>query len=119
MAAAGRRHVGDAPAAKTREQLPELRRLGTDLRRRVIGAAAAGRVQVERWQPTGSRSGIVDSHRGRAGREARQGAGGESAAAVTRHPDVRSPGQPGHDRTPRRTRALRGLVGVREPVVTR
>ena len=76
MAAAGRRHVGDAPAAKTREQLPELRRLGTDLRRRVIGAAAAGRVQVERWQPTGSRSGIVDSHRGRlAGRLGRERAG--------------------------------------------
>ena len=99
MAAAGRRDVGDVPAAEALEQLAELGRLALDVGRRIATSRRAARVEVERQHPPGTRAGVVDRHRGRLVRRLggqRPGVPGRvGAAAVARDPDVRRTGEQG------------------------
>ena len=86
-------------------------------------AASAGEVKIERQHPAGARTGVIDRDGARLVRwVAGQGPGmpgGESATAVTRDPDVRSPGKPGSEGLPRQPRVVCGFGDVREPITAR
>jgi len=128
MTAAGRRDVGDVPAAEALEQLAELGGLAADRGGATFTAvpgsstvnvtAGAGRVKVQSQQAPGTAPRVVHRHRARLLR----GLSGQrpgpprrvSAAPVLRRPDVRRTRDQRRDRMPR---SLRG--GAREAVRNR
>jgi len=128
VTAAGRRDVGDVPAAEALEQLAELGGLAADRGGATFTAvpgsstvnvtAGAGRVKVQSQQAPGTAPRVVHRHRARLLR----GLSGQrpgpprrvSAAPVLRRPDVRRTRDQRRDRMPR---SLRG--GAREAVRNR
>jgi len=128
VTAAGRRDVGDVPAAEPLEQLAEPGGLAADRSGATFTAvpgssivnvtAGAGRVKVKSQQATGTARRAVDRHRARLQRRLCGQRPGPprrvSAAAVLRRPDVGRTRDQGRDRMPG---SLRG--GAREDVRNR
>ena len=106
MAAAARRNVGENLAAAADDELGEGLGLSADpglamfmavLDSSIMNiAASAGEVKIKRQHPAGARTGVIDRDGARLARQVGGQwpgmPGGEGAAAVARHPDVRGPG---------------------------